>query len=181
MPLLDKGMIAHGSSDLKGNVAAGKNLSGRIGKQQRTGPRGPVLCLGFVLERSRLRAAQGGMTVTMNEDGTLSAQQQESNHGLTPAEGLSYARFRELMNQADDLLGGGSDYREDRLSAFAYRGKTYEEAKKALEKAGFFMRASGVSVYYGNTTTAASQSVAGGEIATMGTVVDVKFFNVVED
>ena len=81
------------------------------------------------------RAAQGGMTVTMNEDGTLSAQQQESDHGLTPAEGLSYARFRELMNQADDLLGGGSDYREDRLSAFAYRGKTYEEALREYEEA----------------------------------------------
>ncbi len=79
--------------------------------------------------------AQGGMTVTMNEDGTLSAQQQESNHGLTPAEGLSYARFRELMNQADDLLGGGSDYREDRLSAFAYRGKTYEEALREYKEA----------------------------------------------
>lgn len=61
MPLLDKGMIAYGSSDLKGNVTAGKNLSGRIGKQQRTGPQGSVLYLGFVLERSRLRAAQGGM------------------------------------------------------------------------------------------------------------------------
>ena len=60
-------------------------------------------------------------------------------------------------------------------------GMTYEAAKSALEKAGFFMRASGVSVYYGNTTTAERQSVTGGEVAAVGTVVDVWFFNVVED
>lgn len=60
-------------------------------------------------------------------------------------------------------------------------GMTYEGAKNALEKAGFFMRASGVSTYYGNTTTAERQSVAGGDVAAIGTVVDVRFFNVVED
>ncbi|NBI08991.1 PASTA domain-containing protein [Colidextribacter sp. OB.20] len=60
-------------------------------------------------------------------------------------------------------------------------GKTYEEAKKALEKAGFFMRASGVSTYYSNTTTADRQSVNGGDTAAIGTVIDVRFFNQVED
>ena len=60
-------------------------------------------------------------------------------------------------------------------------GKTYEEAQKALEKAGFFMRASGVSTYYSNTTTAERQSVAGGDVAAIGTVIDVRFFNQVED
>lgn len=60
-------------------------------------------------------------------------------------------------------------------------GMTYEGARNALEKAGFFMRASGVSTYYGNTTTAEGQSVAGGDVAAIGTVVDVRFFNVVED
>ena len=60
-------------------------------------------------------------------------------------------------------------------------GMTYQAAKNALEKAGFFMRASGVSVYYGNTTTAERQSVAGGETAAIGTVVEVRFFNEVED
>ncbi len=60
-------------------------------------------------------------------------------------------------------------------------GMTYEGAKNALEKAGFFMRASGVSTYYGNSTTAERQSVAGGDVAAIGTVVDVRFFNVVED
>ncbi len=43
------------------------------------------------------------------------------------------------------------------------------------------MRASGVSTYYTNTTTADSQSIAGGETAAIGTVVDVQFFNMVED
>ena len=60
-------------------------------------------------------------------------------------------------------------------------GMTYEGAKNALEKAGFFMRASGVSTYYSNSTTAEHQSVTGGDMAAVGTVVDVRFFNVVED
>ncbi len=60
-------------------------------------------------------------------------------------------------------------------------GMTYEGAKSALEKAGFFMRASGVSTYYSNTTTAEGQSVDGGNVAAIGTVVDVHFYNVVED
>ena len=60
-------------------------------------------------------------------------------------------------------------------------GLSYEAARKKLEDAGFFMRASGVTVYYGNTTTAQSQSLAAGEVAATGTVVDVKFVNIVED
>lgn len=60
-------------------------------------------------------------------------------------------------------------------------GLGYETARKKLEAAGFFMRAFGVSTYYGNTTTASSQSVAGGETAAIGTVVDVQFANMVED
>ena len=43
------------------------------------------------------------------------------------------------------------------------------------------MRASGVSTYYSNTTTAEGQSVAGGNVAAIGTVVDVHVYNVVED
>lgn len=60
-------------------------------------------------------------------------------------------------------------------------GLSYEAAKSRLENAGFFMRAGGVSVYYTNSTTADSQSIAGGETAAIGTVVDVQFFNMVED
>ena len=43
------------------------------------------------------------------------------------------------------------------------------------------MRASGVSTYYSNTTTADRQSVNGGDTAAIGTVIDVRFFNQVED
>ena len=60
-------------------------------------------------------------------------------------------------------------------------GLSYEAARKRLEEEGFFMRSSGVSVYYGNTTTAESQSIAEGETAEIGTVVEVRFANVVED
>ena len=60
-------------------------------------------------------------------------------------------------------------------------GLSYEAAKSRLEKAGFFMRASGASVYYSNTTTAKGQSIAAGETAAIGTVVDVEFFDMVED
>ena len=41
-------------------------------------------------------------------------------------------------------------------------GLTYDNARKKLEEAGFFMRASGVSDYYGNSTTAESQTIPGG-------------------
>jgi stage V sporulation protein D (sporulation-specific penicillin-binding protein) len=60
-------------------------------------------------------------------------------------------------------------------------GLGYETARKRLEEAGFFMRASGVSTYYGNSTTAEEQSVAAGETAAIGTVINVRFSNVVED
>ena len=43
------------------------------------------------------------------------------------------------------------------------------------------MRSSGVPVYYGNSTTAERQSINGGETAAIGTVIDVRFFNEVED
>ena len=60
-------------------------------------------------------------------------------------------------------------------------GLSYAAAREKLESAGFFMRASGVSTYYSNTTTAGSQSVEAGSTAAIGTVVDVQFSNVVED
>lgn len=70
---------------------------------------------------------------------------------------------------------------EDSAAVPDVTGMTYEGAKNALEKAGFFMRASGVSVYYSNTTKAASQSVTPGDAAAVGTVVNVRFQNVIQD
>ena len=54
-------------------------------------------------------------------------------------------------------------------------GLGYEAAKKKLETAGFFMRASGASTYYGTASKAQGQTVAAGETAALGTVVDVRF------
>ena len=60
-------------------------------------------------------------------------------------------------------------------------GQSYEAAKNALEAAGFFMRATGTSTFYTNSSRAQSQSVAGGETSAIGTVIDVQFSTVVED
>ncbi len=47
---------------------------------------------------------------------------------VKPAEGLTYKRFEELMNQADDILGGGSNYAEGYRKKNARVPKTYEDA-----------------------------------------------------
>ena len=60
-------------------------------------------------------------------------------------------------------------------------GLSYETAKMRLEEAGFFMHAVGTSTFYSNTSKAESQSVAAGEPAAIGTVVDVQFATVTED
>jgi stage V sporulation protein D (sporulation-specific penicillin-binding protein) len=60
-------------------------------------------------------------------------------------------------------------------------GLSYEAAKKKMEEAGFFMRASGVTTYYSNSTTASAQAVSAGQTAALGTVISVTFTNVVED
>ncbi len=60
-------------------------------------------------------------------------------------------------------------------------GLSYENAKAALENAGFFMQASGVTTYYSASTTAVSQSVENGAEEEVGTVIEVQFSNVIED
>jgi len=60
-------------------------------------------------------------------------------------------------------------------------GMSYEKARAAMEEAGFFMRASGVSVYYGESTLAEGQSVLPGTELAAGTVINVQFTNVIED
>ena len=47
---------------------------------------------------------------------------------VKPTEGLTYERFEELMDQADDILGGGSNYAEDYRKKNARVPKTYEDA-----------------------------------------------------
>ena len=49
--------------------------------------------------------------------------------GYELSETVSYERFRELMRQVDDIIGGGSKYKEETLlSYFGTVEKTYEEA-----------------------------------------------------
>lgn len=84
---------------------------------------------------ARDRGELGGeVMVTMGPNGTiLPPESPDALKGLSPAENLSFTEFQELMNEADALLGGGSDYQADRLSGFAYDAKTYEQALAEYE------------------------------------------------
>ena len=57
----------------------------------------------------------------------------------------------------------------------------YDAARAKLEKAGFFMRATGSNTTYSSSTKAESQSIASGETAPIGTVIDVQFASEVAD
>lgn len=48
---------------------------------------------------------------------------------------MDYTRFKELMGQADDLLGGGSNYAVDSLIGYGTVPLTYEEAKEQYDLA----------------------------------------------
>lgn len=47
---------------------------------------------------------------------------------VTLSDDISYEEFKECMKQADDLIGGGSNYSENNLLNFSYVKITYEEA-----------------------------------------------------
>lgn len=47
---------------------------------------------------------------------------------LEPAESMTYDRFRELMDEVDDILGGGSNYGEQYLAGNGMEPMTYEDA-----------------------------------------------------
>ena len=47
---------------------------------------------------------------------------------VTLSDDLSYEEFKECMKQADDLVGGGSNYSENNLLNYSYVAITYEEA-----------------------------------------------------
>jgi ABC-type transport system involved in multi-copper enzyme maturation permease subunit len=53
--------------------------------------------------------------------------------GLLLSEDLTYDHFKELMKQADKLLGGGSNYGDSYLLSNARVPKTYEEALQEYE------------------------------------------------
>lgn len=52
---------------------------------------------------------------------------------LEPEEGLTYARFEELMQEMDDMLGGGSSYNSESLPYNGTEPKTYEDALEEYE------------------------------------------------
>lgn len=73
----------------------------------------------------------GGFTIGSDKN------QQNSSEKMTFAvrDDMDYARFKELMGQADDLLGGGSNYAVDSLIGYGAVPLTYEEAKERYDLA----------------------------------------------
>lgn len=51
-----------------------------------------------------------------------------------PAEGLTYNRFEELMDEVDEILGGGSSYGKSYREGNAVVPMTYEDARKEYEE-----------------------------------------------
>ncbi|MDE5818159.1 MAG: hypothetical protein K2I07_02415 [Lachnospiraceae bacterium] len=74
----------------------------------------------------------GGFTISMDDAAAINSMQEEPLD-LTVRANLSYSEFRELMQRADDLLGGGSDYAADALIGFGTVPVTYEEALERYE------------------------------------------------
>lgn len=77
----------------------------------------------------------GEVVMITDENGNLtpSVPQPSEENSVSPAKGISYERFTELMEEADSLLGGGSSYAPESLSGFGKRDKTYAEALAEYE------------------------------------------------
>lgn len=52
----------------------------------------------------------------------------KGNIEVTLSDDISYEEFKACMKQADDLIGGGSNYSENNLLNYSYVAVTYEEA-----------------------------------------------------
>ncbi|MCI8806072.1 MAG: hypothetical protein HFE59_09375, partial [Clostridiales bacterium] len=80
-----------------------------------------------------------GMQQDGNGNFTIGSEekQQNSPEKMTFAvrDDMDYARFKELMGKADDLLGGGSNYAVDSLIGYGTVPLTYEEAKERYDLA----------------------------------------------
>ncbi len=143
------GFIRHVKLDEKEQAQMAKILS------EITGIETDVLLAG---RTDRAQDSSGQMTmeiggnIQMEEDG-------EGGYFISPAEGqpqgkpgeihpavrvdMDYARFQDLMRQADDLLGGGSSYEEASLSGFSSLPLTFEEALARYELAVYSDRITG--------------------------------------
>lgn len=79
----------------------------------------------------------GVQNYTEQEDGSVivdennnNASERTDNIKVALRDGISYEAFKEYMQQADDLIGGGSRYCEDYLLDFSYVPVTFEEAQE---------------------------------------------------
>lgn len=76
--------------------------------------------------------SQGGYY--MDENGNM-AYAEPNIPTVSIPEGLSYGRFRELMREADDIIGGGSRYGDSYIVDYFSRvPKTYEDALAEYEQ-----------------------------------------------
>lgn len=80
---------------------------------------------GYVIEAA---APDQGGTIVMESE---AAEEEEIWPALKP--GLEYQEFVSLMERADELIGGGSNYRTDNLDHFSRAPVTYEEARQAYQ------------------------------------------------
>lgn len=76
----------------------------------------------------------GGFVIT-NNDNENGTNKQEEGIDLSVRRDISYAEFKERMQEADDILGGGSPYAEESLIGFGTVSVSYEEALTAFELA----------------------------------------------
>lgn len=71
----------------------------------------------------------------IDENGSVTAEISE-NEAEFPivSEQVTYGEFIKLMQQADDLIGGGSSYSESGIERLSRRAMNYEEAQKEYER-----------------------------------------------
>lgn len=73
-------------------------------------------------------------TMTVGENGMMQYNEPEIPSVNIP-ESLTYERFRELMDEADKIIGGGSEYSDEYiLENFSLVPKTYEDALEEYNK-----------------------------------------------
>lgn len=79
----------------------------------------------------------GGLIMTVDKNGNLThITHRSAIPEISIAEGMTYEHFRELMREADKLIGGGSYYSDDYIIGhFSRIQRTYEEALAEYEAA----------------------------------------------
>lgn len=81
----------------------------------------------------------GNQNYTEQEAGSIiidrgdKASKTKGDIEVTLSDDISYEEFKACMKQADDLIGGGSNYSEDNLLNYSYVPVTYEEAVESYD------------------------------------------------